>query len=126
LHPYSNLTCIYSWYIFIPNIIWIHLPSQKINGNCHYHECEGRMDGRTSPYHNTSRFQRTYKNGCVFWLRLHIYTCPPPFFSKILRSTSSIQFVFSKAISCVFSVLRQFKIVRPTHQPEEKNKFYKL
>jgi hypothetical protein len=32
-----------------------------MNGNCHYQECDGRMDGRTSPYHNTSRFQRAYK-----------------------------------------------------------------
>jgi hypothetical protein len=29
---------------------------------------------------------------------------------------------FYSAISCFFSVLRQFKIVKPTHQPGEKNK----
>jgi hypothetical protein len=68
LHPYSNLTCISSWYICIPNIIWIHLTiTEKMNGNCHYQECDGRKDGgrtgRTSPYHNTSRFQLAYKNG---------------------------------------------------------------
>jgi hypothetical protein len=67
LHPYSNLTCISSWYICIPNTIWIHLTiTEKMNGNCHYHECEGQTDGRrtrrTSPYHNMSRFQRAYKN----------------------------------------------------------------
>jgi hypothetical protein len=66
LHPYSNLTCIFSWYICIPNIIWIHQTiTEKMNGNCHYQECDGQMDGRrtgrTSPYHNTSRFQRAYK-----------------------------------------------------------------
>ena len=48
LHPYSNLTCISSWYICIPNIIWIHLTiTEKMNGNCHYQECDGRTDGRT-------------------------------------------------------------------------------
>jgi hypothetical protein len=31
LHPYSNLTCISSWYMYIciPNIIWIHLTSLR-------------------------------------------------------------------------------------------------
>jgi hypothetical protein len=57
------LTCISSWYICIPNIIWIHILTitEKMNGNCHYQECDGRRTGRTSPYHNTSRFQRAYK-----------------------------------------------------------------
>jgi hypothetical protein len=33
-HPYSNLTCISSWYICIPNIIWIHQTIiEKMNGN---------------------------------------------------------------------------------------------
>jgi hypothetical protein len=61
------MTCISSWYIFKPNIIWIYLTiTEKINGNCHYHECDGRRTGRTSPYHNTSRFQRAYKKS---WIR---------------------------------------------------------
>jgi hypothetical protein len=48
LHPYSNLTCISSWHICIPNIIWIHLTiTEKMNGNCHYQECDGRTNGRT-------------------------------------------------------------------------------
>jgi hypothetical protein len=45
------LTCISSWiwYICIPNIIWIHLTiNQKMNGNCHHHECDGRMDSKTA------------------------------------------------------------------------------
>jgi lipid A disaccharide synthetase len=51
------LTCISSWYICIPNIIWIHQTiTEEMKRNCHYHEC----DGRTSPYHSTSRFQRAY------------------------------------------------------------------
>jgi hypothetical protein len=50
LHPYSNLTCISSWYICIPNIIWIHQTiTEKMNGNCHYHEC----DGWTDRHHHT-------------------------------------------------------------------------
>jgi hypothetical protein len=58
------LTCISSWYICKPNIIWIHLTiTEKMNGNCHYQECDGRTENRkTSSYHNTSRFQRAYKN----------------------------------------------------------------
>jgi hypothetical protein len=60
------LTCISSWYICIPNILWIHPTiTEKMNGNCHYHEYDGWRTGRTSPYHNTSRFQRTYKNSWV-------------------------------------------------------------
>jgi hypothetical protein len=48
LHPYSNLTCISSWYICMPNIIWIHPTiNEKMNGNSHYHECDGRTDRRT-------------------------------------------------------------------------------
>jgi hypothetical protein len=47
------LTCISSWYIGIPNIIWIHQTiNEKMNGNCHYQECDGRRTRRTSPYHN--------------------------------------------------------------------------
>jgi hypothetical protein len=43
--PYSNLTCISSWYICIPNIIWIHLTiNEKMNRNCHYQECYGRTN----------------------------------------------------------------------------------
>jgi hypothetical protein len=54
-------------------MIWIHPTiTEKMNGNCHYQECDGRTDGWTderrtgwtSPYHNTSRFQEAYKN---FW-----------------------------------------------------------
>jgi hypothetical protein len=65
-HPYSNLTCISSWYICIPNIIWIHqFITEKMNGNCKYQECDGRTDGlrtrQTSPYHNISCFQWEYK-----------------------------------------------------------------
>jgi hypothetical protein len=48
------LTCISSWYICISNIIWIHLTiTEKMNGNCHYHECDGRTTRRTSPYHKS-------------------------------------------------------------------------
>jgi hypothetical protein len=61
-HPYSYLTCISSWYICIPNITWIHLTiTEKMNGNCHYQECDRRRTGRTSPYHKTSCFQWAYK-----------------------------------------------------------------
>jgi hypothetical protein len=43
-HPYSNLICISSWYICIPNIIWIHLTiTEKMIGNCHYHECVSQI-----------------------------------------------------------------------------------
>jgi hypothetical protein len=39
------LTCISSWYICIPNIIWIHPTiTEKMNGNCHYQECDGWTD----------------------------------------------------------------------------------
>jgi hypothetical protein len=48
LHPYSNLTCISSLYICIPHIIWIHRTiTEKMNGNCHNQECDGRTDRRT-------------------------------------------------------------------------------
>jgi hypothetical protein len=73
------LTCISSWYICIPNIIWIHLTiTEKMNGNYHYHEC----DGRTSPYHYKTLFQQAY-NSCSAWL-----ICFRPFWnflSLILR-----------------------------------------
>jgi hypothetical protein len=65
LHPYSKMTCISSWYICKPNIIWIYLTIiEKMNGLSlsRVWRTDGRRTGRTSPYHNTSRFQRAYKN----------------------------------------------------------------
>jgi hypothetical protein len=54
LHPYSNLTCISSWYICIPNIIWIHLIiTEKMNGNSHYQECDGWTDGEPDGHYHT-------------------------------------------------------------------------
>jgi hypothetical protein len=54
LHPYSNFTCISSWYICIPNIIWIHLTvTEKMNGNCNYQECDRRTNGEPDGHCHT-------------------------------------------------------------------------
>jgi hypothetical protein len=48
------LTWIFSWYICIPNIIWIHLTiTEKMNGNCHYQECDGWTDREPDGHHHT-------------------------------------------------------------------------
>jgi hypothetical protein len=64
-YPYSNLTCISSWYIMYTKY---HLnPSNHHWGNerklslSRVWWTDGRRTGRTSPYHKTSRFQRAYK-----------------------------------------------------------------
>jgi hypothetical protein len=58
------LTCISSWYICIPNIIWIHPTiTEKMNGNCHYQECDWRTDGEPDGHRHT--IIRPIFNGCI-------------------------------------------------------------
>jgi hypothetical protein len=50
----SNLACISSWYICIPNIIWIRLTiTGKMNGNCHYQEYDGWTDREPDGHRHT-------------------------------------------------------------------------
>jgi hypothetical protein len=63
-HPYSKLTCISSWYICIPNIIWIYITiNEKMNGNCHHHECDGRTDEEPDGHRHT--IIRPFFNWCI-------------------------------------------------------------
>jgi hypothetical protein len=65
LHPYSNLICISSWYICIPNIIWSHISNHQWENEwklslSRVWWTDGRTTERISPHHKTSGFQRAY------------------------------------------------------------------
>jgi hypothetical protein len=75
-YPYSNVTCIFSWYISKANILWIHQTiTEKMNRNCHNQEwrADGRTDGQTSPYHIirpvfNGRIKMEREKTTTFWI----------------------------------------------------------